>query len=176
MTLDDARTLVGAVAAERGLIAPNGWQGGDIDGIGWVFGPRGVRGNVAFAVTGDGRLATYPPSSMSDHEAVALLASLPSEVVGPHPLARTGAAPVVVDAVQASAVALRVLPGATNAANEHVQRLLPRGWAVSRGHVVVVVADDGRSTCLAPSESAERALRRLEVPFLPRLAGGPSQG
>lgn len=69
--------------ARVGLARSNDWQGRSIGDLGWCFGPGIRRSNFAVAVTGRGKVATFPMSVQTPEGALRLLATLPDDLAPP---------------------------------------------------------------------------------------------
>lgn len=76
MNQSDAQDLVRAVMAQDGRPSME-WDVEPIGDLGWACSPVGVRSNVAYAVTPNGRIGSYVLSVTRDEDALRMLAALP---------------------------------------------------------------------------------------------------
>jgi len=72
----DALTLVRAVETQDGRPARD-WQVTSVDDLGWVCSSIGVRSDEGYAVTPAGRIGAFATSTMTPHQALAILTALP---------------------------------------------------------------------------------------------------
>ena len=72
----DVLELLRAVEAQDGR-PPGHWLITPVDDLGWACGLVGVRANVGYAVTPNGRIGSFMMSTTSDRDALARLAALP---------------------------------------------------------------------------------------------------
>ena len=72
----DVLELLRAVEAQDGR-PPGHWLITPVDDLGWACGLVGVRANVGYAVTPNGRIGSFMMSTTSDRDALSKLAALP---------------------------------------------------------------------------------------------------
>jgi hypothetical protein len=72
----DVLELLRAVEAQDGR-PPGQWLITAVDDLGWACGLVGVRANVGYAVTPNGRIGSFMMSTTSDRDALSKLAALP---------------------------------------------------------------------------------------------------
>ncbi len=103
MNQAQAEELVRRIESQRGLSPqpPQAWRITEVGDLGWVFAAEGVRSNTGYAVTRDGRVATFPLSSVRREDALRRLAQAsaagqgtpdeaPAEALGPVPVLHLG--------------------------------------------------------------------------------------